>query len=754
MMSAASVPPVSVVGKFRFGVFEADPQTGELRKSGIRIRIQSQPFQILQLLLERSGEVVSREEIQRRFWEQNSMVDLDQSLATAIHKIRACLGDYVTQPRYIETLAGHGYRFIAPVTILNPIRPATDATATATERDLSQSVALIAIPEAARAEGQEPASTTSRSAPASLSASLRSRSVALILGLCIALLTAGAYIAGVHASQPAAPVTRIVPITSSGKAAPAETWLEGYSEMATDGSRVYFPEISAGRVGLAEVAAAGGDTAPVGLPAELGEPSVEGLSPDEFRMLLRNRRSTAPEHPLWIASSTGQAAHQIPGVLAHAAVWTPSGNEIVYANGDDLWIAHDDGTANRKLVTLPGRAFWIRWSPDGKRIRFTLLEDLALTTDLWEVAADGSGAHRLFHDWNSQAASCCGSWTRDGRYFTFQATTAGRGSLWFLPESSALPGVTARPVLIADGPLSYESPTPSHAGHDLFFLGVDNKTEMMQLEWGDRGLQPAPAIFRNASSVEFSRDSAWVAWISSDDGSLWRSRSDGTERMQLVGAPFEARTMHWSPDGHQLVLMARKTGTPWAIYIADAQTGHLETVLNDTLSTAYPDWSPDGKSITFGRMPASMGETSQPLTLSLVSLTTHTLSTVPGSEGLVQPLWSPDGQRMLALSADQTMLMLYAPDTQTWRVALRGHFDTPAWSTDDQSIFFRDSIQPGQPLLRLHLGDGRVERLADLNTLKIAAAMDYQFVGLLPGDVPLLKARLSAANLYFRHLPD
>jgi Tol biopolymer transport system component/DNA-binding winged helix-turn-helix (wHTH) protein len=695
--------------------------------------------QILQLLLERSGEVVSREEIQTRFWEENSMVDLDQSLATAIHKIRACLGDSVTQPRYIETLARNGYRFIAPVT---------------RERDSSQSATATAVPGAAPEKEQEPAPTTVPRTLGSLPSSLRNRSVALVLGICITLLMAGAYLAGVHASQPVAPIARIVPITSSGRAAPAETGLDGYSEMATDGSRVYFPEICAGRVELAEVAAAGGDTAPVGLPAELGEPSLEDLSPDEFRLLLQNRRSTAPEHPIWIASTTGQAAHQIPGVLAHAAAWTPSDNGIVYANGNDLWLAHDDGTANHKLVTLPGRAFWIRWSPDGKRLRFTLLEDRSLTTRLWEAAADGSGAHLLLHDWNRQAATCCGSWTADGRYFTFQATTSGRSSLWFLPTSSALPGVNARPVLIADGPLSYESPTPSRAGHDLFFLGVDNKTEMMQLGGDGHGIQSAQATFHNASGVEFSRDSGWVAWISSDDGSLWRSRSDGNERLQLVGAPLEVRSMRWSPDGSQLVLMVRKTGTPWAVYIADAQTGHLETVLNDIRSTAYPDWSPNGKSIIFGRMPTSTGETSQPRTLSLVSLTTHTLSTVPGSEGLVHPLWSPDGQRMLALSADQSTLMLYAANTQSWRVALRGHFDALAWSTDSQFIFFRDGIQPSQPLLRLHLENGRVERLADLNTLKIADAIDYQFVGLLSGNVPLLKARLSAADLYFRHLPD
>ena len=101
--------------KYRFGLFEADLQSGELRKSGIRIRIQAQPFRILAFLLEHSGQVVSREEIQERFWGTNTAVDMERSLATAIHKIRECLDDSVVNPRFIETVARSGYRFIAPV---------------------------------------------------------------------------------------------------------------------------------------------------------------------------------------------------------------------------------------------------------------------------------------------------------------------------------------------------------------------------------------------------------------------------------------------------------------------------------------------------------------------------------------------------------------------------------------------------------------------------------------------------------------
>jgi len=99
----------------RFGVFEADLGAGELRKSGVRLRLQGQPFQVLAFLLERPGEVVSREELREKLWASDTFVDFDHSLNTAINKVRDVLGDSASSPRYVETLARRGYRFIAPV---------------------------------------------------------------------------------------------------------------------------------------------------------------------------------------------------------------------------------------------------------------------------------------------------------------------------------------------------------------------------------------------------------------------------------------------------------------------------------------------------------------------------------------------------------------------------------------------------------------------------------------------------------------
>jgi DNA-binding winged helix-turn-helix (wHTH) protein len=99
----------------KFGVFELDLGAGELRKSGVKLRLQGQPFQVLALLLERAGDVVTREELQQKLWPSDTFVDFDHSLNTAINKVREALGDSASSPRYVETLARRGYRFIAPV---------------------------------------------------------------------------------------------------------------------------------------------------------------------------------------------------------------------------------------------------------------------------------------------------------------------------------------------------------------------------------------------------------------------------------------------------------------------------------------------------------------------------------------------------------------------------------------------------------------------------------------------------------------
>src|ERR1700731_3531349 len=111
-MSSESRPPVLL----RFGIFEVDLRSGELRKQGVRIKLQEQPFLVLKVLLERPGEIVTREELRSQIWSADTFVDFDNSLNTSINKLREALGDSTDSPRFIETLPRRGYRFIAPIT--------------------------------------------------------------------------------------------------------------------------------------------------------------------------------------------------------------------------------------------------------------------------------------------------------------------------------------------------------------------------------------------------------------------------------------------------------------------------------------------------------------------------------------------------------------------------------------------------------------------------------------------------------------
>src|SRR3984885_4995498 len=107
-----SSPPAR---RYKFGVFEADSAAGELRRQGVRIKLNAQPFQVLSLLLERPGELLTREEISKVLWPDGTFVDYEHGVNSAVNRIREALGDTASNPRFVETLARRGYRFVAPV---------------------------------------------------------------------------------------------------------------------------------------------------------------------------------------------------------------------------------------------------------------------------------------------------------------------------------------------------------------------------------------------------------------------------------------------------------------------------------------------------------------------------------------------------------------------------------------------------------------------------------------------------------------
>ncbi|MGA8162583.1 MAG: CadC family transcriptional regulator, partial [Acidobacteriaceae bacterium] len=197
----------------------------------------------------------------------------------------------------------------------------------------------------------------------------------------------------------------------------------------------------------------------------------------------------------------------------------------------------------------------------------------------------------------------------------------------------------------------------------------------------------------------------------------------------------------------------RQPGKPWKIFTVDADGGHLQELTNEQRSEADPDWSPDGRTVIFGRLPDLMAEASQPKDIELVDRATRAVTKLPGSDGLFSPRWSANGKYILALSIDQRRLLLFDVATKRWRVLAQQNIADPCWSHDDTAIYFHDFVAADQPIYKVTVATGKVERVADLHDLRSASVVDYRFAGLALGDVPLVSARMSTANIYATQLP-
>jgi DNA-binding winged helix-turn-helix (wHTH) protein/Tol biopolymer transport system component len=722
-------PTVESPPRVLFGLFEADLQTGELWKAGKRVKIQSQPFKVLSALLEHSGEIVTREDLQLRVWGRDTIVDFEHSLGTAINKIREALGDSAENPRFVETLARRGYRFIAPVTF-SPV-------ATTTQKPSS-------IPG-------NPANSPAPAPPVSASISHFSAKTIAQWSIPAAILIAGVWL-GFHFGSREAQFKsfRINQITNSGRISPGAPAMESLPATATDGVRLFASVIENGRAALTQISVATGEIQPLSVPSEIAAPSLGDLSPDGSRLLLRSHLSPESEQTLWVVPTGGGSAFRVANILAHDATWMPDGKSILYATGNELRLTSvNDGTGS-SYATLPGRAFWLRWSPDQKLLRFTILDPITHTASLWELPTGSAKPHPILSKWSQPASECCGTWTADGKFFIFQSghesTQFGATDLWRLNGKD-----TANPEKLTNGPLSFQAPVTTRTGHRIFFLGVDTHSELQRYAADRKEFIPEQTFLSDASRVTYSRDQQWVAWTDSQ-GHLWRARNDnsspGSERLQLTSDTFEVFLAQWSPDATKLALMGHEPGKAWQIYLISADGGIPEPLLPENHNQADPSWSPDGNRLVFGRVPDLMGKESGERHLQILDLRTHKLEAVPNSDGLFSPRWSPDGRYIAALTLDQRSLRLFDTTTGTWKTLADTSVADPVWSADSKAIYIHAFMAETQPIYRVSIPDGHLDSIATLADFRSGDTADYFFSGITPDNTPLVRSRSSTGNLF------
>ena len=506
--------------------------------------------------------------------------------------------------------------------------------------------------------------------------------------------------------------------------------------IGTDGSRLYLGEFSSeGRA--AQVSVSGGEVARVPLPSPTMAPL--DVSPDGSTLLVADEvGQTAFHGPLWSVPVLGGSARKLGDIDTSSAAFSSDGQMIAYSSGNDLFLAKNDGAESRKLVSLRDGVFDPVWSPDAKSIRFRLGGGFNALGSLWEVASDGTNPHALLPGWSKTPSECCGRWTPDGNYFVFQSGF----NVWARAEKRNWFGKSASgPVQLTSGPMGYFAPLLSKDGKKLFVVGALQRGELSRFDIKS-GTLSAFLSGLSADSVRFSRDGEWVAYSTFPGATLWRSKPDGSERIQLSYPPLAAILPSWSPDGKQIVFYGLLPGQNAKMFIVSADGGTpRELIADDPESKLDADWSADGTRIVFANGPANPNSK-----IRILDVKTNQLSDLPDSTGLYSPRWSPNGRFIVVMNFDSTALKLFDFQTQKWQELARVTMGFPNWSKNSDYVYFlHEENDPS--VMRVRLSDHKVERVADLKNFRQAGYWSV-WLGMAPDDSPLLLRDTGTQEVY------
>jgi Tol biopolymer transport system component/DNA-binding winged helix-turn-helix (wHTH) protein len=577
----------------QFGNFEVDLQTGELRKAGQKLKFSGQPFQVLAILLECPGEVVTRDELQKRLW-PDTFVDVDHNLNTAINKIREVLGDSAENPKFVETLPRRGYRFIAPlVNAGNGANPVTIATTDA--------------------------------------ATLRPRRIlgaALLFG-GLALLAGAGFLVYKGRHAPSLPRQRPLTRVTFGDG------LQIGASWSPDGRFIAYSSDRGGKFDIWVQQVSGGD--PVQITKGPGHHWQPDWSPDGKYIAYRSEEG---EGGLYIVPALGGAGlERRISSFGYFPRWSPDSSQILFqthfaplAFANKFYLAHLDGSVPNLVLAefLTHHKLWpaaATWHPDGKRVTVWAENEaqspnFRTVASVWTVPISGEPAIKMeiaptikneFAEIanGNVAGESQGdfsfAWSSSGKALYFECGHREAVNIWKLaiePETLRATGIER--LTTGSGP--DVDLAVSRDGRRLAFTA---KTQQIR-NWlfpfdattgriTDKG-QAITATGRTVAGPSLSRDGKHVAFSASRAGAwdMWeKSLVDGRE-VPLMADEYSRVGAQWSPDGMQLVYTRQKSGeaTPFQMMVWSSQTHSEEPLTTSSEIQRFPsDWSPDGASL-------------------------------------------------------------------------------------------------------------------------------------------------------------
>jgi Tol biopolymer transport system component len=519
----------------------------------------------------------------------------------------------------------------------------------------------------------------------------------------------------------------------------------------TDGARLYF-RIAHLRAGgdegaaLGQVAASGGDTVQLATKS----PALLDIDPGGSELLVARSPGTG-DAALGVMPVLGGIERPVGdirvnniGEYGRCAVWTPDKSHIVYAKGNELRLVSSDGDDSHSLLTAPGIPFAPRVSPDGERLRYSVHDAKTGASSLWEAGADGANPHPLLQGWTGAHDPCCGSWTHDGSYYVFEAD----GNIWAEPESRGLFRRRATgPVQLTFGPLLFWGVMPSRDGKSLFAVGDQRKGRLARYDPKSKQFVEYLGGL-SAEGVAVSPDGAWIAYTAYPEGTLWRSRLDGSERVQLTFPPMPALLPRWSPDGSRIAFFAGTSFGSNRVYTVAATGGTPRRATTGTTTEADPSWSPDGRHLAFGSMSGGQAGTRPDTTIQLLDLGTGQVTPLPGSKGFFSPRWSPDGRFILGLSLDSSRMVIFDVASQKWSdLAPPGAFyGWPTWSSDSTAVTFLRST--ASEMGRITIADRHIETFTNLTSLHRVSGFLGPWLGSTPDGWPIVLLDAGSHDIY------
>ncbi len=542
---------------------------------------------------------------------------------------------------------------------------------------------------------------------------------------------------------PSPRVLRSVQITSDGQQKLVQYMIP--IPLVTDGSRIYFPEAAAGALGLAQVSVAGSETVPVRMPFQIAfNTYLLGISPNRSELLVCNFGGS--ETGLWVVPLLGGSPRRLGDLLAMTELGLQMGKR---------WFTRKAPICTWQKVTRPNLASsWPLLASQGGSVGRLTQACCALLFTIRKLApirfgkfsSDGTNLHPLLPG-NRQAEECCGNWTPDGRYFVFQSQREGITNIWAIREKGRFFGKPrSEPVQLTAGPMNVYVPVPSTDGKKLFVVGAQHRGELIRFD-AKSGQYVAYLSGMSVEHLDFSRDGQWMAYVAYPEATVWRSKADGSQRRQLTFSPLRAAQPRWSPDGREIAFMAKAPGRPWKIHSMSAEGGTPKQLMPEWRNECDHSWSPDGKALVFGNC-GFEDKSAWATAVRRLDLRTQQVSTLPGSEGLIDPVWSPNGRHIAAQGDDGHKLLLYDFTTQRWAELADIPLGYLSWSREGKHVYF-DSASPSDPAIyRMRISDRKLERLASLKDIRREWGIWFTWFGLAPDDSPLLLRSAGSQEIY------